>query len=437
MSAVVASLSHDDAMSSVATWAQSGLMSLTGAAEGPPALVSFDAMARIDRLLWRVNEALAMFGGSSACDVRLLTERAALSGLSRGGRSSCNRSCRLIETKNGWIAVNLPRPADLERLPAWIGRSAGSDPWRAVAQACRSKTSAELLAMAELLGLAVSEVASTTGRVMAAEQLRLPTQRIGAGVGGARDWRRNPPLVIDMSALWAGPLCGQLLAEAGARVIKVESVTRPDSIRASSPAFFDHLNAGKEPVALDLTCPDDRARLVSMIARADAVVSSARPRAFEQMGLQPEYLGSLNPGLTWIAVTAHGWAGEGRHRVGFGDDAAAAAGLLAFEGDRPMFVGDAIADPLTGIAATAAACDALLQGGGVLIDAALRAAASFVANAAAIHVGDRVRVARERDDWFVRFDDVSIRVGPPHARPCTGRAAGFGAHTQYVLKEFV
>ena len=58
--------------------------------------------------------------------------------------------------------------------------------------------------------------------------------------------------MVDLSALWAGPLCGDLLARAGASVVKVESTQRPDGARRGSRAFFDLLNGRKRSVALDL-----------------------------------------------------------------------------------------------------------------------------------------------------------------------------------------
>jgi crotonobetainyl-CoA:carnitine CoA-transferase CaiB-like acyl-CoA transferase len=73
-----------------------------------------------------------------------------------------------------------------------------------------------------------------------------------------------------------------------------------------------------------------------------------------------------------VAITGHGWCGDVADRVAFGDDAAAAGGLVRWTAKgEPRFVGDAIADPLTGLAATLGALAALGQGGGFLVDAAL------------------------------------------------------------------
>ena len=63
--------------------------------------------------------------------------------------------------------------------------------------------------------------------------------------------------MVDLSALWAGPLAASLLLEAGARVVKVEARDRPDGARSGPRPFFDLLNAGKESVAIDLSAPDE------------------------------------------------------------------------------------------------------------------------------------------------------------------------------------
>ena len=97
-----------------------------------------------------------------------------------------------------------------------------------------------------------------------------------------------------------------------------------------------------------------------------------------RLGLDEERLFSLNPGLLWIAITAHGWRGEGAMRIGFGDDCAAAGGLVRREGAAPLFLGDALADPLTGLTAATWALEAIAAGRSGLLDVALaQTAASF------------------------------------------------------------
>ena len=89
-----------------------------------------------------------------------------------------------------------------------------------------------------------------------------------------------------------------------------------------------------------------------MVQAADVLITSARPRAFAGLGLDPRAVSRPIPGLTWVAITGYGWTGEAAARVSFGDDAAAAGGLVRWTaGGQPRFMGDALADPVTGLAA--------------------------------------------------------------------------------------
>ncbi len=293
-------------------------------------------------------------------------DRSDAAGLKPPGLWSANRSCRLVRCADGWIAVNLARPVDVELMPAWLGRAVGGDPWSAVIVSARARASADLAAQARLLGLPVSVVGESK------QGLPRLTRMAGGG-------RRKSLCVIDLSSLWAGPLCASILALAGGEVIKVESRTRPDTTRTSAPGFDARLNGMKQRVTLDFAAPADRAALAALLERADVVVTSARRRAFAPLGIAPEDVFAANPGLVWVAISGHGW-GEGADRVAFGDDAAAAGGLLRWTPQGvPRFVGDALADPLTGLAAAAAAFDALARGGGFLVDAAMAPVAAMAA----------------------------------------------------------
>jgi crotonobetainyl-CoA:carnitine CoA-transferase CaiB-like acyl-CoA transferase len=186
--------------------------------------------------------------------------------------------------------------------------------------------------------------------------------------------------VVDLSTLWAGPLCGAVLAAFGAEVTKIESARRPDPSRASTPDFFRRLNGGKADLALDFSQPQERAQLRDIILEAGLVITSARPRAFDHLGLSPESLFAARPDLIWVAISGYGWTGGAADRVAFGDDAAAAGGLVRWTAaGEPHFLGDALGDPLTGLAAAEGALRALLQGGGVIVDAALARTAAGAA----------------------------------------------------------
>lgn len=274
------------------------------------------------------------------------------------GLISSNGRCRLIRAGDRWIAVNLPRPDDLELVPAWLHGAADADPWSAIKRIVPTRPAAVLVARARLLGMAVCAVGETA-------ETGVVSRRVGpAGVVGRR--------VLDLSSLWAGPLCGAVLAEAGCVVTKLESVTRRDPTGPSA-----RLNGRKELVIADF---GDRAAMRARLEDSDIVISSARPRAFAALGLDPAGWLAAAPGRIWVAITAYGWSGAEADRVGFGDDAAAAGGLVRWwEDGSPAFAGDALADPLTGLAAAAATLEAIAAGGGALIDAALARVAAEVA----------------------------------------------------------
>jgi hypothetical protein len=291
------------------------------------------------------------------------------------GRFSANRACGLVRASDGWIAVNLARDEDRDLIPAWLGSDPAEGPWTALPREARRRTAADLIDGAILLGLPASRVGETS-----ADRLAPPTIRMGKA---PRADRRGAPRVIDLSALWAGPLCGAVLAAMGAQVTKVESVGRADPTRISMPDFHRRLNGNKAVLQLDFSEPGDRARLLDAFAAADVVITSARPRAFAGLGLEPAAVFAANPSLVWVAITGYGWSGAAGMRVGFGDDTAAAGGLLRWTArGEPRFAGDALSDPVTGLAAALGALQGLAAGGGVLVDAAMAKSAAATATLA-------------------------------------------------------
>ena len=169
--------------------------------------------------------------------------------------------------------------------------------------------------------------------------------------------------------MWAGPLCARVLGLAGLRVVKVESTGRPDGARRGHAGFFDWLHGGHESVALDLGSEGGRAALRRLVAQADVVVEASRPRALAQLGIDAEAAVAARPGTTWVSITGYGRSGPGAGRVAFGDDAAVAGGLVAYDAEGlPVFCADAVADPITGLHAAAAALASVAAGGGHLID---------------------------------------------------------------------
>jgi crotonobetainyl-CoA:carnitine CoA-transferase CaiB-like acyl-CoA transferase len=200
--------------------------------------------------------------------------------------------------------------------------------------------------------------------------------------------RQHSPLVVDLSTIWAGPLIGHLLWLAGADVVKVESRTRPDLIRGDDPATFGLINQGKASVVVDFSCDAQKAQLVELIRRADFVLESSRPRALRHLGIDADTLVREVPGLVWLSVTGHGAAGKAANWAGIGSDCGVAGGLaraLARAAGDVGYVGDAIADPLTGITGALAAWRAYQAGEGCRIGLAMSA---IVARALAEETAD-------------------------------------------------
>ncbi len=151
--------------------------------------------------------------------------------------------------------------------------------------------------------------------------------------------------MVNLASLWAGPLAADVLARIGARVINVESTARPDGAR-HTPRFFEALHGRCTSVALALHTDRGRDQLQALLAAADVVIEGSRPRALEQMGIDAADL--VRTGPEGVAVDHRSRPAPTRtaNRVGFGDDAAAAGGLVGWIGDDPRFIADAVADPL-------------------------------------------------------------------------------------------
>lgn len=390
-------------------------MWLSGRSDCAPLIAPGDPAGLVARRLARYAEATTARTGSPAPDTvpdaRLLGERAAIAGLSRRAPFSAGGAFRAVRTRDGWLGLSLARPDDVALVPALIeglvAGDAGAMPWAAVADWARSTTTTAAFDRACLLGLP------------AAPWPPAPAVRPAViRVQGGRRSMPERPLVVDLTSLWAGPLCAHLLGLAGCRVVKVESNRRPDGARRGSSAFYDLLHAGHESVMLDFTDAADQGRLADLLGRADLVLEASRPRALAALGIDArQYVAG---GVSWLSITARGRESD---TVGFGDDVAVAAGLAVVDGQDLVPLGDALADPLTGVAAAAAAAEALVADHAHLVDVSM----VDVAREAVGPSPDAI-VHRIGDDWWVESASGRYQVAPPTARSADGRAAPAGAH---------
>lgn len=370
-------------------------------------------MAELARLTG--SAAIAALDGAT-----LLGERAVLGGFRVPGLVSAGGGCRLYDAADGVVALNLARASDRELLPALFEDGAfDAHDDRAIAAQIASARSEALVARGREMGLAIA--AENEAVDVPAD----PVTLLCEGAVVERD--RRKPRALDLSSLWAGPLCGHLLWLAAAEVVKVESHARPDAMREDATGFFDVINQGKASVALDFGIADGRASLLALIAQSDIVIEASRPRALLQLGIDADEIVRTTPGLVWLTLTAHGAT---TNSVGFGDDVAVAAGLsaaLRMASGRTGFVGDAIADPLTGICGAVAAWQAWQAGRGGRYGIAMRdVAACFLAEARA---GDADGFNASLKAW----SDAEGQGFCGPRREVKAAIAAFGADTQQIL----
>ena len=122
-------------------------------------------------------------------------------------------------------------------------------------------------------------------------------------------------LVVDLTRVLAGPYCTMMLADMGARVIKIEQPGTGDDSRAYGPfvdgksVYFNFVNRGKESIALSLKDDEDRALFLRMVQRADVVVENFRPGTMERLGFSYDALAKINPRLIYASCSGFGQTG--------------------------------------------------------------------------------------------------------------------------------
>ena len=174
--------------------------------------------------------------------------------------------------------------------------------------------------------------------------------------------------VISVEQAVAGPYCGMLLADAGARVIKIE---RPggdfariyDRWAEGESAIFIWLNRGKESICLDIKSDEDMALLQNMAAKADVLLSNLAPGAMERYGLIGAQLRKANPGLITCMLSGYGRDGKAGRKKAYDFLVQAESGVVAVTGtpEEPVRVGISMTDLSTGLTAFSAILRALHQ----------------------------------------------------------------------------
>jgi formyl-CoA transferase/CoA:oxalate CoA-transferase len=205
----------------------------------------------------------------------------------------------------------------------------------------------------------------------------------------ARDPSHDGPLagltVLDLTRVLSGPYCTMMLADMGARVIKVEQRGSGDDTRGWGPpfqngesAYFLSINRNKESVTLDFKVPEGRAVLDALIERTDVLVENFRPGTLARQGLGYDDLAAAHPGLVYCSVSGFGQTGPRRTEPGYDAVLQAEGGLMSITGPpdgTPYRLGIAIADIVSGMFAAYGVAMALLvharTGRGQLVDVAM------------------------------------------------------------------
>lgn len=202
--------------------------------------------------------------------------------------------------------------------------------------------------------------------------------------------------VLDLSRVLAGPWCGQILADLGAEVIKVERPKLGDDTRSWGPpwmkdnsgqdtqeaAYYQSTNRNKLSVAIDIASPEGQELIKALIQDSDVVIENYKAGSLKKYGLDYAALSAINPGLVYCSITGFGQNGPRAEEPGYDFIIQGMGGLMSITGEKddlpgggPQKVGVAFSDLATGLYSTIAIQAALLNrhetGLGQYIDMAL------------------------------------------------------------------
>jgi formyl-CoA transferase len=234
--------------------------------------------------------------------------------------------------------------------------------------------------------------------------------------------------VVECATFVTGPYATALLADLGARVIKIESPPAGDPYRYFAPdphySFnFAHLNRNKESLVVDLKAPEGRNICLDMIKKADVFVENFRPGTAQRLGLAYDALCEVNPKLIYCSISAFGQSGPYAEKPGFDTLGQAMSGLLSLlsDPDDPKVMGMAVSDYVTGLSAGYGILGGLLarerSGAGCRLETSLlQATLSFIGETAAgyMRTGNppnrMARVKNAHAFAFVCKDDLPLAI---------------------------
>lgn len=196
--------------------------------------------------------------------------------------------------------------------------------------------------------------------------------------------------VLDLTRVLSGPFCTMMMADMGARIVKIESPSTGDDTRAFAPmrndssVYFANLNRNKRSMTLNLKNPEGKALFLKMVKKADVVIENFRPGVMDRLGLGYDQLKEINDQIVFASVSGFGQYGPYSQRPGYDILSQAMGGMMSINGqpnDPPTRVGAAMGDILSGMAVCIGVLSALnarqVIGHGQRVDVALTDTIAF------------------------------------------------------------
>ncbi len=198
-----------------------------------------------------------------------------------------------------------------------------------------------------------------------------PSQDTPTATGDGTDFPLEGVRVLDLSRVFAGPLCGMVLADFGAEVIKVEHPGRGDDTRdwgmrigKTETTYYNSMNRNKRSITVDLQTPEGLKLILDMLPQFDVVVQNFKTGGAEKLGLGYAQLKALQPDLIYCSVAGYDSSGPEAQRPGYDLVIQGETGLMALNGEAntpPLKFGVAVVDLMTGMYAAQAVLAALFQ----------------------------------------------------------------------------
>ena len=266
----------------------------------------------------------------------------------------------------------------------------------------------------------------------------------------------NGITILDLTRVLSGPYCTMLLADMGARVIKVEQPRSGDDTRHWGPpflgtesAYFLSINRNKESVTLDFKHPEGRAILDRLIVKSDVIVENFRPGALARLGLDYASLAPAHPRLVYCSISGFGQTGPRRKEPGYDAVLQAEGGLMSITGSPdapPVRVGVAIADIVTGMFAAQGVSMALYArertGRGQLVDVSMldtvaalltyQAGIYFATDTPPVRLGNRHPTIVPYETFSASDGDFVLAVGNDEQWRRFCEVAGLDAGEQFA-----